>query len=429
MLVYIFLMLALSAIFSGLEIAFISASKLRVELKKQGGHSRGVILSDFYDKPGRFLGTTLVGNNITLVIFGMLASAFLVPRLDASIGDFMQGLYPAGTDSEIIYFLPVTLITTAFVLIFGEFIPKALFRLNAFPILYALTYPFKLVSWILSPIVFVMVSCSKFLIKLFTRSEIPNNEKVFTRYDLANYMKNVVSESNDEIDQDIFEKALYLKDVKLRECMIPRTEIEAVELDTPMSEVLEKFVETGYSKLIVYDDSLEEIKGYVHHQQMLKNPKRLTKALLPLQILPETMSANEALNKFILKRQSMGWVVDEFGGTAGIVTLEDILEEIFGEIEDEYDDTEEQIEEIIGDNQYRFSGRHEIDYLNEKYPDLKLPGGDYETLSGYIVTTTENIPKQGETLEIEGYLFTIEKVDGTKIDLVKMEPSQDSSQD
>ena len=407
----IIIFLLLSGFFSGTEIAFVSASRLKVELKRQQGKQRGHLLAGFFENPSKFIGTTLVGNNIALVFFSLLVEQLIESQYRASLVPFLQQDFP--------FLLFLTLITTVIVLIFGEFIPKILFRLSPVNLLYFFTYPLYTIGLLLSPLVWVMVQTSQKLLAVLFKAEVKADEQVFTRTDLEDFIKTTDTDGEDEIDKELFENALYLNDVKVRECMIPRTEIKGVDINVSVDELREAFVESQLSKLIIYDESLDEIRGYFHHQQMLNPPEQITrKNILPIDFVPEVMSARELMNQFIRKRVSIACVVDEFGGTAGIITLEDILEEIVGEIEDEHDQ-EDYTEVQISDNEFLFSGRLEIDHLNEKY-NLELPEGEYNTLSGYIVITTETIPEQGQTIELENYKFILEKVSERKIETIRV---------
>lgn len=407
----ILIFLLLSGFFSGTEIAFVSASRLKVELKRQQGNRRGHLLAGFFERPSKFIGTTLVGNNIALVFFSLLVEQLIETQFKESLVPFLQKDFP--------FLLFLTLITTIIVLIFGEFIPKILFRLSPVNLLYFFTYPLYVIGFLLTPLVWVMVRASHRLLALLFKTEVKVDEQVFTRNDLENFIKTSDTEGEEEIDKELFENALYLNDVKVRECMIPRTEIKGVDISVSVEELRAEFIESKLSKLIIYDESLDEIRGYFHHQQMLNPPEDITrKNILPIDFVPEVMSARELMNQFIRKRVSIACVVDEFGGTAGIITLEDILEEIVGEIEDEHD-KEDYIEDELGNGEYLFSGRLEIDQLNEKY-DLNLPEGEYNTLSGYIVITTETIPEQGKTIELEGYQFVLEKVSERKIETIRV---------
>lgn len=405
----IIVFLVLTAIFAGAEIAFISASKLRVQLKRERGSRQGMILARFYEKPSEFIGTMLVGINITLVVTTSLATEFLKPFLEPYIHE------------EFLLFTLITIIITGFILLFGEFIPKVLFKAYADDILYYLAYPLQMVMLLLTPITWFMTFLAKNLLRLFTKVSDEYENQGFTSLDLENFVKKSVKESEEEIDSQLFENALYLKEVKVKSCMSPRSEIIFIDVNEPIDRLLELFTETKLSKIIICDDDLDNVLGYVHHHQMLRKPKSIRSIVMDIVIIPETMRVDQLLQLFTKKR-SIACVVDEFGSTVGIITLEDILEQIFGDIEDEYDE-EEYIEEIISDREFRFSGRLEINYLNEKYAaqDLKIPeDNDYSTLSGYIVMTTGEIPEEGSEIELDGYKFVFEQVSNKKIEVVRI---------
>lgn len=405
----IILFLLLSALFSGTEIAFVSANKLRIELKKKKNARRGLILAHFYDHPSDFLSTMLVGNNIVLVIFTYLMTKAITPFLES----FLQG--------EVLLLLVNTLLITLVVLFFGEFIPKTLFRLFADEILYFLAYPIKFFQVILAAPAWVMTKMAEALLRLFIRTPVEPDDQTFSRVDLEHFVN--ASHNSEEypsvFDRELFGKALNLKDTRVRDCMIPRPEIEYVDISASVQELEDLFRETKLSRLIVVQDDIDNVLGYVHHQQLLRQPKSIKSIIMDIRFVPEVMHVTKLLNRFIQDRVSIASVVDEFGGLAGIITLEDILEELFGEIEDEHDD-EDHIEIQVSSNEYIFSGRLEIDYLNEKYPNLQLPEGDYQTLSGYLVMTTENIPEQDAELTLGNYKFILNSVSETKIETVRV---------
>lgn len=404
----IIVFLILTAIFAGAEIAFISASKLRVQLKRESGSKKGEILARFYEKPSEFIGTMLVAINITLVVTTSLATAFLEP--------YLQPYF----ESEFFLFLTITLIITGFILLFGEFIPKVLFKAYANDILYYLAYPLQFVMSLLSPITWFMTKLAKGILRFFTKVKEEVENQGFTSLDLENFIKNSVTESEEEIDAQLFENALYLNEVKVKACMVPRSEIVYIDVNETVEDLLNLFIETKMSKIIVCEEDLDNVIGYVHHHQMLRRPKSIRAALTDIQIIPETMRVNQLLEVFTKKR-SIACVVDEFGSTSGVITLEDILEQIFGDIDDEYDEPE-YLEEQISEKEFRFSGRLEIDYLNQKYaPTIELPeSNDYTTLSGYIVMTTGEIPEQGGSIELDRYRFDFEQVSDKKIEVIKI---------
>lgn len=401
--------LALSALFSGSEIAFISSSKLRVELKRKRGSRRGQILANFFEHPAHFLGTMLVGNNIALVIFTFLMTKLLTPI----ILPFVQ--------NEVLQLFVNTIITTLVVLVFGEFLPKTIFRLFADNILYFLAYPLRFLQFLLAIPSWLMTKLSNFLLRVIFKTPVEKVDNVFTRIDLAHFIEaSFSSDTDEEIDKELFQNALEFRQIKVKECMVPRTEIQAIDVNASIEELLDLFQTSRHSRILVTDgNDMDNILGYVHHQQMLKKPKNLKNMVLDIPFVPEVMRVQEVMNRFIRTRVSIACVVDEFGGTAGIITLEDIVEELFGEIEDEHDQ-EDYIEQQISENEFLLSGRLEIDYLNEKYENLNLPEGDYHTLSGYLVTTTETIPQQGVEIELGDYRFVLELVSDTKIETIRV---------
>ena len=404
---FIIIFLLLSALFSGSEIAFISANKLRIELKKKKGARRSGILAHFYERPSDFLGTMLVGNNIALVVFTTLMTKLLEPYLIQVTGsDFLILLYS-------------TLIITIIVLIFGEFLPKTLFRLFADEILYYLAYPLRFIKFFLALPSWLMIQLSTLLLKMIFGTSVENTETVFTRLDLKDLVNDPRTNSQEEIDKEMFGKALNLKEIRAREAMVPRPEIKYIDIRATVEELEQLFKESKLSRIIVVKDEIDNALGYVHHQQLLSNPKTIRSLVMGIPFVPEVMRVTKLLNKFIKEQVNIACVVDEFGGIAGIITLEDIIEEIFGEIEDEHDQ-EEHVETQVSEKEYIFSGRLEVDYLNEKYPDLQFPEGDYHTLSGYLVMTTETIPEQGAELELDGYRFILELVSETKIETIRV---------
>ncbi len=412
----IIITLILSAVFSGMEIAFISAGKLNVEIRKNEGSRKGNIIADFFDNPNDFLSSMLVGNNISLVIFSSLMELALNPYLEPLIGNIAPWcpVLLART-------LPLVIITTIIVLIFGEFLPKIFFRLFADKVLFVLAYPIAFFKFILKPFSWLMVGLSERFLRIFVKMPDEETEDVFTRLDLAKFVESTASGDKEEgiIDTEMFSNVLDMKQTKVRNCMIPRTEIKAVEVTDTLEDLLEVFIDSNLSKIIVYKESIDDVIGYVHHQYMLDKPKDIRSVMRKIPIIPETMRIHNLMNMFIRERISVACVVDEYGGTSGIITLEDILEEIFGEIEDEHDIGDE-LEEQISEHEYRFAGRLELDYLNEKYDGLDFPKGEYHTLSGYIVMTTGAIPEEGQVIDLEGYRFFLEMVSETKIETIKV---------
>ncbi|MFC3416413.1 hemolysin family protein [Algoriphagus hitonicola] len=413
-LIYVIITLLFSAFFSGVEIAFISSNKLQIELQSKQGLLTGKILSGFVQRPGQFIGTTLLGNTISLVLYGIFMAFLLETPL--------QNWLPDGLSNAAVILILQTFISTIIVLITAEFVPKSLFMLNPNSMLSFFAFPFLTIYYLMYPIVWAVVGLSRFFIKVVLRLEYNEDKPVFTVTDLnsfiQNHMNQARSEGKAEIDTKIFDNAVEFKTVRVRECMIPRTDIVAVEMDDSIEELKEVFAESGHSKIIVYRETIDDVIGYCHQLELFKKPKTIEEILTPIIIAPESALANELLIEFIQERKSLALVVDEFGGTSGIVSMEDIIEEIFGEIEDEYDN-DDLIEQKIGDEEYLLSARHEIDYLNDKY-DWNLPIGDFETLSGLILNYTENLPKKGESVTIGPYTFTVVAKQDHRIDSVRL---------
>ncbi|NNE26998.1 MAG: HlyC/CorC family transporter [Saprospiraceae bacterium] len=399
--------LLLSAFFSGSEIAFISANKLGIAVKKDQKSRAGQIIHRFYERPERFLSTMLVGNNIALVAFTYFTTLLLKPYIEPWAGD--------GFASLLIY----TLIITLVVLIFGEFLPKTRFSLHANKALFILAYPLAFFKWFLAFPTWMMTGLSNFILKRIVGLPIENQSDALTRLDLEHYIADTISDDHDDIDKEILTNALNLGHLQVSNCMVPRTEIVSIDKTSTIAELIEVFRESKLSRIIVVDGDADNVEGYVHHQQLLENPPSIKKVLLDIPFVPDVMNLKDLMLQFIKSGSSIACVVDEFGGTAGIITLEDILEEIFGEIEDEHDQ-EDYIMEKVGEGEYLLSGRLEIDFINDTFPELELPEGEYQTLSGYIVMTSEGIPLQGEQVELENKIFKIVEEDDTKIELVRV---------
>lgn len=400
--------LLLSAFFSGSEIAFISASKMGIELKRSDGSARGRILAAFYDKPDQFLSVMLVGNNIVLVIFTYLMSLVLEPVFEPWIA------------SPIIIGLVMAICITFIVLIFGEYLPKTLFRLFSNQLLYALTYPLLFFKFILALPAGMMRGLSTIFLKYVVRVPVESSINTFTRYDLEEFVQGKAEEYEDDMETEIFRNALHLKQTRVRTCMVPRPEIKHIDVNADLQELSKLFQETKHSRILVTSGDIDDILGYVHHQQMITQPGDIRQILLDIDVVPEAMSVQDLMLRFIREGETIAAVVDEYGGTSGLITLEDTLEEIFGEIEDEHD-AEQHVEYQIDENTYRLSGRLEIQYINELFPNLHLPEGEYTTLSGYIVMTSGSIPAEGEEVELGRHRFTIEFVSDTKIETVLVE--------
>jgi magnesium and cobalt exporter, CNNM family len=408
----ILLSLILSAFFSGIEIAYISSSKLKLEIAGKKGNLQGRILNQLNRVPSYFIGALLVGNNIALVVFGIAMAKVLEP--------FLIDLSIIFEQSRPLLLLAQTLISTLLILIIAEFIPKLLFRINPNALLVFFAIPVGFIFLLLFPLVALVIFVSKFLLNLLFGIKIEESKPVLSRLDLEAFVKEQITNEESEIDinADLFENALYLIKVKVKECMIPRTEIIGIDIHFSIDALKNKFIESKLSRLIVFDESIDNILGYVHHHDLLKHPKKLDSIIFPIPVIPETMPAMDALNLFTKKRGSIAMIVDEFGGTAGIVTLEDILEEIFGEIEDEHDQ-DDFIEKTISENEYIFSARLEIDYLNDQYK-LNIPQGEYETLGGFILDNIASIPKNKQKFTIGRFEITVLNSTVTKIVTVKL---------
>ena len=403
----IIITLLLSAFFSGSEIAFVSANKLGIEVMKNKGDKRGRILAEFYNNPKAFLSTMLVGNNIALVVFTICMTQVIEPLFIPTFGEGSNLLL-----------LITTLLITLVVLIFGEFLPKTIFRLYANEILYRFTYVLSILKWLLIIPATIMTGLSNFLLKSIFRVKTDEVENVLTKVDLEHFINDSISEEED-IDKEILTNALNLKQVKVRDCMIPRNEIIHIDKKDSIDDLVDTFKTSKLSRIFVKDGDLENVVGYIHHQRLLENPRALRNIIMPITYIPEAMNVQDLLMNFIKEGTSIACVVDEFGSTAGVIALEDILEEIFGEIEDEHD-VEDLIDEQLSDNEYRFSGRMEIDHINEKYDNLNIPEGEYHTLSGYVVMTSQKIPEEGDQLDLDGYSMLFEKVSDTKIEILKV---------
>ncbi|MGB9746043.1 MAG: hemolysin family protein [Bacteroidales bacterium] len=408
---FIFITLLFSAFFSGLEIAFLSSNKLRIELDKKQGKLSARILSYFLKKPGEFIVTMLIGNNIALVIYGILMAGLLNPFLNRYIS------------SEFWNLIIQTLLSTLIILFLAEYLPKSLFRNNPNLFINILSVPVLLLYFLLYPVIRFSVLLSHGILRiLFPRQHITSERlRNFGRVDLDFLVSS--AETDEDLDSDneirLFQNALDFSRVRLRDCMIPRTEIVAIEKEASLEEASTRFIESGYSKILVYETNIDRIVGYVSSKDLFKNPPDLNSIIASPMFVPETMPANKLLKNLLQQHKSIAVVVDEFGGTAGLITIEDILEEIFGEIEDEHD-TPDMVEKQTGTNEYIFSGRLEVEYLNEKY-ELGIPESEeYETLAGFILYHFQNLPKPNEIVQIDPFRIQILKMNNTRIDLVHL---------
>ncbi|MDG1743206.1 MAG: hemolysin family protein [Polaribacter sp.] len=409
--IIILISIILSAFFSGMEIAFVSANKLHIELEKKREGFIPKILNIITQKSSKFITTMLVGNNISLVIYSYYMGVFLVKTLSLESYNNFSVL------------LIQTFISTIIILITAEFLPKAIFRIYANEVLKLFVVPayvFYILFHFFSEFITII---SDFFLRVFFKTDADEQQTEFSKEELGNYISEQLETGNDEdhIDSEIqiFQNALDFQNVKAREVMVPRTEIIAVELHEKVAHLKKIFIDSGLSKVLVYKSSLDDVIGYVNAFELFKKPKTIKSILLPIEIVPESMMINDVLNNLMKKRKSVAIVVDEYGGTSGMITLEDIVEELFGEIEDEHD-TQEFLEKMVSDNEFTFSARLEVDYLNEEY-DLNIPKSEaYETLGGFIIDHTESIPKENEIVSIENFEIKIIKVSSSKIEEVSM---------
>lgn len=412
-LVIIILSVLTSAFFAGMEIAFISANKLLIELKNKQGSISARILSPFVNNPSKFISTTLVGNNIGLVVYGIYMAAFLNPHI--------QQLLPSTQSNTFLLLFLSSIISTAIVLVTGEFLPKVLFRINPDLVLRVMAVPFLMLYYLFWPLVHFISWLAEFILNKLFRLNFNESTPVFSRVDLDQYIAESADDLDDDadVDTEMFKNALDFANVKVRDCMTHRTELISINLSADTDELYQKFVSTGLSKILVHQGTSDHIIGYVHQKDMFTKPQSIRSILIPIEIATETMPANELLNVFTRSHKSIALVVDELGVTAGVVTIEDIMEEIFGEIEDEHD-VDQLTEKQLDDKTFLFSARHEVSYLNNKY-ELNIPEGDYQTLGGFIFAQHESIPTRGETILINPFKFTIISIDKTRINEVKLE--------
>lgn len=413
-LIIVLISLVFSAFFSGIEIAFISSDKLHIELSGHRGNLADRILSSFLKKPSWFITTTLIGNNVALVIYGIFMAFLLEP--------FLEQILPDLINNELSIFILQTISATFIVLVTAEFLPKSLFLIRPNRMLSLLSIPLYIIYLLFLPAVWLIVNLSKLLIVKVLRLEYSEDEPAFGLIDLNQYIRRMIhdqqEEKKQEVDAKIFTNALEFKTIKVRDCLVPRTELVTVSIEDSIDELKKAFVDSGYSKILVYNESIDNIVGFCNSIELFKKPQNISEILSPINIVPETMLANDLMVQLISARKNIALVVDEYGGTSGIVTIEDIIEEIFGEIQDEHDE-EDLLEQKIDDKNYLLSARHEIDYLNDQYK-FHLPEGDYETLGGLILSLAEDFPDQHEIIELPNFVFTIESIEDNKIDNVKL---------
>ncbi len=407
-------MLLFSAFFSGMEIAFISVSRLKVALDREQGSFAAKLVSRLLRNKKKFISAMLIGNNVALVIYGIYMGEFIVEELIEPFGFLADS---SGFTSLLIQ----TFISTIIVLVTAEFLPKAFFSLNPNKWLNIFAIPLTFFYWLLYPLAVFISWLSKSFIRILVKNEIPNEELAFGNIDLNYYLSEFSVEEQQELDHEIqiLQNALDFKDLKARDCQIPRNELVTLNIEESVETLRHVFIDTGLSKVLIFRENVDNIIGYVHSSELFKKPEKVKNILRPVSIVPEPMPANEVLEYLIKEKRNLAVVVDEFGGTSGIITIEDIIEELFGEIEDEHDN-EEFTEKMVTESEFLLSARLEIDYLNHKY-GLELPENDeYETLGGMVVHFLEEIPTQHSKVEIDKFTIEVLSVTNTKIEEVKL---------
>ena len=425
-LIVIVLSLFFSAFFSGMEIAYVSANKIHIEIEKKQKGLLSRLLAKITSKPSKFIATMLIGNNIALVVYGLYMGDSLVAWFAAhlpSSSPLISYLF------DELSLLTQTLISTLVILVTAEFLPKVFFQIYANSLLKLFSFPAYLFYLLFSIVSDFIIWITDVVLKFLFKTQGDEVQLAFSKVELGNYISEQMEsvEAHHTIDSEIqiFQNALEFSEVKSREVMVPRTELTAIEIHDSIQSLNEFFTKTGYSKILVYKNTIDDILGYVHSFDLFKNPKNVKSILRPVEYVPETMFVKDVLNVLIKKRKSLAVVLDEYGGTSGIMTVEDIIEELVGEIEDEHD-TIELVEDKITDNNFLFSARLDVDYLNETYK-IQIPESDnYETLGGFIVDFTEEIPIKNQEISIDCFHFTIKEVSNTKIELVELKITQDS---
>lgn len=401
------LTLLLMGFFAGIEMAYYSANRLNIELRKKQGDTTGNLLAKFIDAPASFIGTTLIGFTVFLVFFALQISTVMEPAWRyLHIG------------SNLVHIISEIAIATFLVLIFAEFIPRAVFRARSNTLLTRLALVTDFFYQMFSPIADMLIQFAKWLLKYVFNVRVDSHKEPLSHSELKNLFQQTQDEERQDRNTQLLENAQEFPKVKIRQCLVPRKEIVGIDSKASIEDVTKRFVETKLSKLVVFENNIDHIIGYVHQLDLFLKPSGLQSILLPIPAVPESMSAADLIGKFSAERKSIAWVVDEFGGTAGIITMEDVLEELFGEIQDEYD-REKFVENQIAENEFIFSGRLELDYLEEKY-GFEFPENDSETLSGYIINFHETIPQQKERIIIDDYEFDVISVSDTRIEMVKM---------
>lgn len=422
----IFITLLFSAFFSGMEIAFISADRMRLELDKQEGNGTARILQYFYNHSERFISTMLVGNNIALIIYGMLMAQLLEPVIREHL-----------VQSDFMVVFTQTITSTIIILFTAEYLPKTLFKLNPNMMLRMFALPLWGIYWLLYPISTFSTMLSHAILRMFRLPIIKEKQGVLTRVDLDFFVQKGIDNANDDDNDDdseknedsednlqelqLFKNAMDFQNIKVRDCMIPRTELTVVSVDAPLNKLNKLFVETGYSKIPVYKDDIDNLVGYIHSSEMFRLPQQWQQRIIPIPFVPETMAASKVLRRLMEQRKSIAAVVDEFGGTAGVITMEDLFEEIIGNIEDEHDHLQ-LVQKQLSPNEWELSGRMEISTINEQY-ELDLPEDEeYLTLAGLVLHELQTFPKEGEeiTLDTPHVKLQVLKSSATKIELIKV---------
>lgn len=393
--------------FSGIEMAFYSANRLSIELRKKQGGTTGNLLAKFIDAPASFIGTTLIGFTIFLVFLSLQISTVMQP-----VWKYLR------VGSDLVHIIVEIVLATFVVLVFAEFIPRAIFRAKSNSLLSRLALVTDFFYQMFSPVANLFINFAKWLLKYVFNVRLDKNKEALGHEELKNLFQQKDEDVRHDHSTQLLENAQEFPKIKIRQCLVPRKEVIGIDVHSSVDDIKIKFEETKLSKLVVYENNIDHIMGYVHQLDLFKKPSTIESVLLPIPAVPESMSAADLITKFSAERKSIAWVVDEFGGTAGIITMEDVLEELFGEIEDEYDQ-EKFVEKQISENEFIFSGRLELDYLEEKY-SFKFPEHESETLSGYIINFHETIPQQKERIIIDDYEFDIISVSDTRIETVKM---------
>ncbi len=423
--IIIIVSLILSAFFSGMEIAYVSSNKIHIEIEKKQDGLLAKVLRKLTARPSKFITTMLIGNNIALVVYGFFMGDVLVNWFQSMLPTNSGFLNYLLTDLSL---LSQTVLSTLVILITAEFLPKVFFQIYANTLIKALAIPAYFFYVIFTLISEFIIWISDIILKTFFKTEGDQIQLAFTKVELGNYISEQMEsvEEHDDVDSEIqiFQNALEFSEVKAREVMIPRTEIFAVEINDSVKNLNTLFTESGRTKILVYKDNIDDILGYVHSFELFKKTQTIKEMLTPVEFVPETVLIKDVLSVLTKKRRSIAVVLDEYGGTSGIMTVEDIIEELFGEIEDEHD-SDDSIEEKLDDDTYNFSARLEVDYINEAYK-INLPESEnYETLGGLIVNHTQEIPSQNEVVKIDKFQFTILAVSNTKIDLVELKVKDD----